>query len=207
MTKSAIVRHLPTEESLAPGQIFELGPGAGTWTKVMVGRYSNAELTLLDISREMLGIARKAVPDSRKVEFIEGDILSYEPHHTYDLFFSSRVLEYIPDKRAFTKKVAQILRKGGEGLVVTKMPHYVRERIRGRVVPEVHRGQIHPSELAEHFRGAGFEVKGIYPVTLSFPILHFASLNRAMEKLFGGTKLNPISQFFTESYAITFRKL
>ncbi len=189
----------------SPESILEIGPGAGTWTKRIIARYPKARLTLLDISREMLDRAVKAIGDTTAMT-IESDLLAYAPEESVDLLFSSRVIEYIDHKRAVAEKFREILSPGGAGFVITKMPHYERERMLGRTSSAFHEGQIAP----EAFRGLlleeGFEVTKAFPVTVSVPVLRSALANRFAGWVFRRCSVNPFSAMFTESYCVAFRK-
>lgn len=206
LTKTAIGRHLLANETLDPSRILELGPGAGTWTKLLVGRFPEAYIDLLDISTEMLARAKAALGASERLRFLEGDILEWSPEGKYDLFFSSRVLEYIDDKRAFAEKVSAALAPGGFGFLITKMPHYERERFFGKKTSEFHSGQIAPPALAEELRHAGFIDIGIFPVTVHIPLVNSALLDRAVGFALGKWPLGLFGMTIAESYCVVFRK-
>ncbi len=206
LTRAAIRRHILADESLLPKNILELGPGAGTWTKLLVERFPKASFTLLDISREMLLRASKALPHDAQIRTIESDILAWIPDETYDLFFSSRVLEYIDDKNAFAKKIFELMKPGSRGFLITKMPHYERERFLGRTTSQFHQGQIAPSALRDTLLSAGFIDVDCYPVTLSVPFFHSPHLNRWLGNFLGPWKLGLFGMFFAESYCVLFRK-
>lgn len=206
LTKLAIRRHVVHNEMLAPKRIFELGPGAGTWTKMLVARFPDVAIDLVDISKEMLGRAERALSGNPLVQYIESDILEWKSHNRYDFFFSSRVLEYIADKKAFCDKIFSVLNPGGRGFLITKMPHYERERFLGRKTSELHQGQIAPVALCDALRIAGFSDVDCYPVTMSIPLLHSSRLNFLVGRLLGRYPLGPIGMFFAESYCVVFRK-
>ena len=206
MTKQAIVRRVFDDDSLNPVRILELGPGAGTWTKLLVGHFPDAYIDLLDISKEMLGRARQALGDKERVRYIESDILRWELEGKYDYFFSSRVLEYIDDKEKLCRKIFSALEEEGRGFLITKMPHYKRERFLGREMSEFHEGQIAPGALRDALLAAGFIDVDCYPVTTSIPFLHSARANMFFGKLFAKWPLGPVSVFFAESYCVLFRK-
>ncbi len=206
LTKLAIQRYVTTNETLNPPRILELGPGAGTWTKLLVLRFPDAYIDLVDISKEMLARAKRAIGENPHVRTIESDILDWTPEGEYQYFFSSRVLEYIHDKNAFCKKIFSALSSGGSGFLITKMPHYERERFLGRKSSELHQGQIAPSALRTALREAGFIDVDCYPVTMSVPLLHSPRLNFLLGKFFGKFTVDPVSMFFAESYCVVFRK-
>lgn len=206
LTKDAITRHVLEDDSLNPVRVLELGPGAGTWTKILIGHFPDAYFDLLDISGEMLDRAHEALGEKDRVRFIESDVLTWDPEGAYDYFFSSRVLEYIEDKKKFCEKIFSVLEPCGRGFLITKMPHYERERFLGRHSSEFHQGQIAPGALRDTLTAAGFIDVDVYPVTTSIPLLHSARVNLLFGKFFARFTLGPISMFFAESYCVLFRK-
>jgi ubiquinone/menaquinone biosynthesis C-methylase UbiE len=193
---------------------LELGPGPGTWTKLFIEHEPQATFDLVDISEKMLGYARQALADSAgkadspksSVTFIESDFLDFAPAHEYDFFFSSRVLEYFPDKKSVIAKIYQSLKPTGRGAIITKTPKYLLSRLRGRPMGKMHQQQIAPAALKRLLEEHGFDHVKLYPVTMTFPGLNSAWLNRAVYSVLGALPLNPISVFFSESYCITFSK-
>lgn len=206
LTKEAIERHVLSDQSLDPARILELGPGAGTWTKLLVARFPDAYIDILDISKEMLVRAERALGANARMRSIESDVLDWTPEGKYDYFFSSRVLEYISDKKRFCAKVFGALEGGGCGFLITKMPHYERERFLGRKTSDFHSGQIAPGALRDELLAAGFIDVDCYPVTTSIPLLHSAFANLIFGRLFARFTLGPVSMFFAESYGVLFRK-
>lgn len=205
-TEAAITRHLLDDTVLHPARILELGPGAGTWTKLLLKWFPQAGVTLLDISKEMLKRAQGAVGTNSHVELIESDILEWTPRATYDLFFSSRVLEYIDAKQKFCEIIFSALESQGKGFLITKMPHYARERLLGRAKSPLHQGQIAPRILSDMLTKAGFATVECFPVTMTVPLLHCHFANQLIGKLFAGRRLRPLGMFFTESYCVIFKK-
>ncbi|MBI4836918.1 MAG: methyltransferase domain-containing protein [Candidatus Portnoybacteria bacterium] len=256
MTKESIHYHL-----LERGPFYdclELGPGAGTWTKLFLEKYPDANFDLVDISGEMLKLAKKNLDkfinplchseaigrrisssmrsfapqfcgaqddsgegnrddkgdtqdDKRGVKFgnvryFETDFLDFKPDKQYDLFFSSRALEYISDKKEAVLKVAGLLKSGGRGFIITKTPKYLRAKLLGREIPELHQGQIAPRKLKQLLSETGFKNIEIYPVAMSLPLLKSSKLNRLLFRIFYKFRLNFLSQFFAESYCVKFEK-
>lgn len=206
LTKAAIERHLISDDTLNPARIAELGPGAGTWTKLLVKRFPDAYIDLVDISNEMLTRAKAALEKNERIRYIESDVLDWTPEGKYDLFFSSRVIEYISDKTAFAKKVSGLLQNGGRGFIITKMPHYARDRFLGRAKSEFHQGQIAPAVLMQELRNAGLIDVDMYPVTVSIPLLNSASVNLAVGKFLAPYALGLFGMTVAESYCVLFRK-
>lgn len=204
MTKAAIVEHvLPL---LRPNmRVLEVGAGPGTWTKELLGKEPNLSVDIVDISDEMLAQARTTLSDFAQVSYTRSDIASFAPAHEYDLFFSSRAFEYMPNKRAVIEVVGRALKRGGMGCILTKYPHYLRARLVGGKMRDVHALQIAPRALAELLAERGLRMERRIPVTFVFPRAHSASLDLQLSKLLGKLPLTFVSPF-VESYLMVFRK-
>ncbi|MGB0757163.1 MAG: class I SAM-dependent methyltransferase [Patescibacteria group bacterium] len=209
MTKYAVNRHVLSNISKDTESVLELGPGPGTWTKELLTKAPNAHYDLVDISREMLAAAAKALDEHKEnINYNEIDFLDFEVVKKYDVFFSSRAVEYIRDKGAVVAKIVQALKSGGRGFIITKTPHYDRQKMLGKSVPDMHKNQISPDDLKQLLQNHGcIEVK-VYPVSMSFFYSVFRSLglNKLLHVLFRNTQLNSATKHFAESYLITFKK-
>lgn len=207
MTYQSIKHHL-LQNNLSIENYLELGPGAGTWTKLFIEKNPQANFDLVDISSEMLKLAKDNLNQYQgaNIDYFEKNFLEFESNKKYDLFFSCRAIEYISDKDKAIAKIAKLLKNGATGLIITKTPKYLRNKILGRKISELHQGQILPRKLKKLLKYAGFKELKIYPVTMSFPLLRSAKINKTLHKIFFKHKLNFISQFFTESYCVKFQK-
>lgn len=198
-TKSSIEKALPNDVSIQ--SILEVGPGAGTWTKVLIDKYPEAELTLLDISKEMLDRS-KATLGERPATYIESPFGDFQAEQKFNLFFSSRMLEYMEDKEGFVEKIKQVLKPGASAVMVTKYPHYARQKMMGKEVRDFHTGQIHPKLLKNIFLEKGFKVKTLKAVTISVPFFKSAWLNKMAGSLVRRLPLNPVTNTCVESYLL-----
>lgn len=204
MTKQAIERHCLADCEF--NNYLEVGPGPGTWTKLFLEKNSRARFSLVDISAEMLKLAGEKLSAYKQVDFFETDFLKFSSAGRHDLFFSSRAIEYFPDKNRFVGQVSGLLSEGGRGFIITKMPRYWSYKIMGRKVPEMHKGQISPDELRKILAGNNFMDIAFYPVAMTLPFLKSARLNKILYKMAGGSQLNFLSRQFCESYCVKFRK-
>lgn len=198
--KEKIIPHLPNS-----GNFIEVGPGGGIWTKFFVEARPEVNFDLVDISETMLKQAKEKLAN-KKINYIASDFTEFYPLRQYDFFFSCRAIEYIPDKEAAISKVSSLLKNGGRGIIITKMPHYKRSEMLGRKMPELHKNQIKPAQLKAYLEKNGLIVKNVRAVTVYFPLLGLAAINTALGKILSGRKLNPVISLFTESYAIEFSK-
>ena len=189
------------------GIVMELGPGPGTWTRLIAEHAPKVKFILIDIAKEMLERAQQAIGEERVLEAIETDFTYAAPAPaSVDFFFSSRAIEYVPDKYKGVQTIATALKKGGAGCVITKMPKPLMNRLSGREQSTLHSGQISPRSLRSAFVAAGLTITHIYPVTFAVPLLRSAVLDRVVGKVFSAVPLNPFSALFAESYAVIFHK-
>lgn len=208
LTKEAIEKHLLADKSLAPEQVLEVGPGPGTWTKLLLSQWETAHYDLIDISKAMLTEAKKALGKHKEqIKFREADFATIKLTESYQLFFSSRAFEYFNDKEEFVAQVSRALLPGGTGFIITKYPHPWLNKLRRHKVGKRHKQQTGSLPLTQILSRFNFRVVGIYPVTVSVPFLKSPTANRLVGKLFRFLPLNPVTALITESYGVKFKKL
>lgn len=96
--------------------VLDLGCGTGNLSKRVLDKYPNANIVCVDISQNMINIARQKLVDYKNVEFVVGDIEEIEFKDKYDLVVSSLVLHHlITDdiKKNFYKKIFNMLNENG----------------------------------------------------------------------------------------------
>jgi demethylmenaquinone methyltransferase/2-methoxy-6-polyprenyl-1,4-benzoquinol methylase len=106
--KRWMVAQLPDEVERA----VDLACGTGDLTRALAQRYPQARVTGLDLTPEMLGIARQESPDT--LAFVEADMrVTGEPDHSVDLVTGGYALRNAPDLAEALQEVSRILRPGG----------------------------------------------------------------------------------------------
>ncbi|MEX0933937.1 MAG: class I SAM-dependent methyltransferase [Candidatus Paceibacterota bacterium] len=205
MTKESIRRHT-LQKTGSFQHYLEVGPGPGTWTKLFIEKYPKAEYDLVDISREMLGLAKNNLPESSQINFYEKNFSNFIGDEKYDFFFSSRALEYFSNKEKIIKKITSLLKEGGDGFIITKTPKYWANKLLRRKTNSFHSGQICWQELVSLLEKNGCTISGVYPVTVSFPFLKSARLSRLLFKVLSPLPMNFLSDIFSESYCVKFVK-
>lgn len=203
MSKKAIEFRL---EDIKFQRCLEVGPGPGTWTELLMLYNPSAKFDLIDISKEMLAIASSRFKGKENLNYFESDFLAFHGNEKYDFFFSSRAIEYMPEKEKVIVKIRELLDNGSAGLIVTKNPKYWRYKITRQRVPEMHKGQISPSTMKRLLEYHGFSDVSLYPSIMIFPKLHILKLDKMLFRFLGKLELNFISRFFSESYVVFFKK-
>tara|TARA_B100002051_G_C16744327_1_gene646467 strand:+ start:2359 stop:3084 length:726 start_codon:yes stop_codon:yes gene_type:complete len=185
-------------------KVFELGPGPGTWTKLMLDKAPEATYDLVDISQSMLDQARAALPEQSNITLVCSDVLDLKAEQKYNLFFSSRMIEYVPDKNRVVEIISQSLASGGGGCLITKTPQGDRPFKRHNYT-EVHKGQIATKDLVSLLEANGLQVKKYFHVTCVFPLVRSGFLDRVTSIV---CRLLPFSvgRYFSEAYGVVFEK-
>jgi SAM-dependent methyltransferase len=187
-------------------RVIEVGPGPGTWTKLLLEANPDAEYTLVDISKEMLAQTREVLAGHAKVSFVESDLLAFESLQPFDFFFSSRAVEYMPDKRAAVRKIASLIAPDAHGAIITKMPKPFFNQMRGRQVAALHTGQITPRNLARILTESGLIVDKVRIATATLPGFGSARANGWIYALLKHLPLFFPLSLLAESYIVIFRK-
>ncbi len=76
-----------------PGSIFDLGCGPGNGTELLAAAFSSATIVGLDLSDNMLAVARTRVTIA---QFVKQDIESWRPVEKVDLIFANAALISCP---------------------------------------------------------------------------------------------------------------
>jgi SAM-dependent methyltransferase len=117
-------RKLLAEAAARTRTVLELGSGGGNNASHMKAHF---ELTLVDVSAEMLALSRSLNPEC---EHVLADMRTVRLGRTFDAVFVHDAIAYITseqDLRAVFETAAVHLAEGGVGLFV---PDFVRERFR-----------------------------------------------------------------------------
>lgn len=186
-------------------RILEIGPGPGTWTKLLLEVNPDASYVLVDISREMLQRAREALGERANVTYVEGDFAQLQIEGTFDVIFSSRAIEYMQDKAVVAKKIAALLAPHGSAYVVTKTPKPFLDKLIGRKLAPLHQGQVAPRALKKVFRDAGLAVSA-HVATANVPAIDSPKLNAWMYHFLRFYPMTAPFTWFAESYLVTARK-
>jgi tRNA (cmo5U34)-methyltransferase len=96
-------------------EILDIGAGTGLLSALMIRKFPDARLTLLDLSESMLSMARERFADRSDVRYITGDYSSVDFAGRYDLCCSALSIHHLEheEKRRLYKKIFDALNDGG----------------------------------------------------------------------------------------------
>jgi malonyl-CoA O-methyltransferase len=114
---------------LDPRRILDLGAGTGYGARHLAKRYPKARCLALDLSPEMLRIARRRAPWlCRRHDYVAGDAVALPlASASVDLIYSSLALQWVGDLDACFSECRRVLRPGGLLLFATFGPDTLKE--------------------------------------------------------------------------------
>lgn len=108
-----ITKNLANSKKDKP-HILDLGAGTGLLTKYLFEKYPEAEFTLIDISEEMLKLAKNRFQRYNNFKYITADYLEHD-FKNFDIIVSSLSIHHIEDedKKKLYKKIYDTLNPEG----------------------------------------------------------------------------------------------
>lgn len=98
-----------------PISVLDLGAGTGLFSEMIASKHPGIDITLIDLSNEMLGIGRERFKKTDNITFIIGDYLNDPIAGSYDLVVSSLSIHHLTarEKQLLFVKVYNLLKAGG----------------------------------------------------------------------------------------------
>jgi tRNA (cmo5U34)-methyltransferase len=103
------------ESSVPVPAILDIGAGTGLLSALVLQKYPNAQMTLLDISENMLKIARQRFAGRKNISYLVGDYSQGIPVGPFDLVCSALSIHHLmmEDKRYLFRTIFSALNPGG----------------------------------------------------------------------------------------------
>ncbi|MBE3202545.1 trans-aconitate 2-methyltransferase [Parafrankia sp. CH37] len=92
---------------------LDVGCGSGRVTLDLADQYPNLQVHGIDISAEMIAVARRAARGHGNVTFYEADVLKYRTEQAYDAVFSNSTMHWVLPKEAGYGALFRLLAPGG----------------------------------------------------------------------------------------------
>ncbi|OXS59156.1 SAM-dependent methyltransferase [Cohnella sp. CIP 111063] len=96
-------------------EILDLGAGTGLFSSLMLRKYPQANITLIDISEKMLDIAKSRLEGVANVTYVLDDYTNYVVPGKYDIIVSALSIHHLTDanKRALYRNAYSNLKNNG----------------------------------------------------------------------------------------------
>jgi tRNA (cmo5U34)-methyltransferase len=103
-----------TTHSSSP-TVLDIGSGTGLFSSLLLKKYPNAHITLIDLSEKMTEIAKKRFSNFSNIHYIIDDYTSYEFNRKFDIIVSSLSIHHLTDleKRNLYDRVYSLLNEDG----------------------------------------------------------------------------------------------
>lgn len=111
----ALVSAFPFEHS-APVRAIDLGCGTGTVTARVLQIFPNARVTCLDLSENMIAMAKARLASYPQVGYVVSDFSRFEFNREFDAVMSSLALHHLEtndEKKLFYRRIYEGLATGG----------------------------------------------------------------------------------------------
>jgi len=105
-----------------PESVVDLGCGPGNSTQLLLTAFPEAKITGVDLSENMLAVARARVAGA---EFLQQDIEDWRPERPVDLIFANATLHFSKDHYGLIERLAACLAPGGA--LAVQMPNNMQE--------------------------------------------------------------------------------
>ncbi|PIN77087.1 hypothetical protein COV15_03160 [Candidatus Woesearchaeota archaeon CG10_big_fil_rev_8_21_14_0_10_34_12] len=186
---------------------LEIGCGPGTWTKVLIKKYPNAKIDCVELSQQMINQFKKNVKDGKRVKTKIKSFLDFDTDKKYDFIFSSRAIEYIPNKDKVIEKIWKFMEPGGKGMIITSPPHpFVLsiKKLLGKKIDKEHIDRISVTKMRELLEKEGFQNIEMYPILFTDTLPAF--LRKMLWKNLYRKKFGLLSKMFASGYLVKFGK-
>ena len=113
---------------LQPQTILDLGSATGATGRMLRRRFKRAHVVSLDLSRAMLGAARKSKRWFSRSTFVQADAGQLPfADESFDMVVSNQLLPWTPDPQVVFEQVSRVLKKDGVFAFATLGPDSLRE--------------------------------------------------------------------------------
>ncbi|MEC1721490.1 class I SAM-dependent methyltransferase [Schinkia azotoformans] len=95
--------------------VLDIGAGTGLLSSLILEKYPDAEMTLIDISEKMFDVAKERLSYFSNVKYILNDYTTYDFDGEFDIIVSALSIHHLTEteKKNLYKKVFSMLKKGG----------------------------------------------------------------------------------------------
>ena len=95
-------------------RLLDIACGTGRLEELLRARHPDIEVTGVDLSPDMLDVARRRFPEDTRTRWLQGTIESVElPAASFDLVTCNNAFHLLPRQQAALRRMAELTRPGG----------------------------------------------------------------------------------------------
>ncbi len=153
-TKRELLSRIKIKEG---DRVIDLACGTGVVTD-LIHELSHEDVLGIDISSEMLKIARKKYRGRSYAHFVHADFMEMDMKEAYDYVVIYNAYPHFMDPKALSKKLASSLKEGGRFAIVHSLSRKELSRHHSGKVHPLSRDLLPPNEEAIYFKDE-FEIE------------------------------------------------
>jgi len=168
---AATVRETLRRLPLGPGQrLLDVGCGTGALLRAALAAQPTASLTGVDLSPEMLAMARRQLPDPVDLRVAPAHALPLSDD-SFDVVVTTSAFHFFPSPEAALAEMRRVLRPGGALVITDWCDDYLSCRICDRILRRFSPAHVRTygsAEIADLLAAAGFEEVIVEPYKISW---------------------------------------
>jgi ubiquinone/menaquinone biosynthesis C-methylase UbiE len=161
------LRRLPQNPA---GRLLDIGCGTGAFLLAVTMRHPEMDIAGVDVSTDMLDVARRRLPESAILRVASADTLPF-PDGSFDIVVTTSAFHFFRVPDAALREIHRVLRPGGALVVTDWCDDYLTCRVCDRLLrlfaPAHHR--IYGSAECRRFlEREGFDAVAVEPYKISW---------------------------------------
>lgn len=154
----------------AGGNLLDIGCGTGAFLHAVSARHPDMEIAGVDVSPDMLAIARRRLPEDAMLQVASADALPF-PDASFDIVVTTNAFHFFRAPDAALREISRVLRPGGAVVVTDWCDDYLTCRVCDRllrVFTAAHHRVYGSAECRGLLERQGFDAVAVEPYKISW---------------------------------------
>jgi len=161
------LRRLPTGKG---HRLLDIACGTGAFLQAITALHPDPDIVGIDISPDMLAVARRRLPESAVLQVASADALPF-PADSFDIVVTTNAFHFFRSPDTALREIRRVLRPGGAIVVTDWCDDYLTCRICDRllrVFTAAHHRVYGSAECRNLLEHEGFEAVAVEPYKISW---------------------------------------